>query len=123
VEAIVLYDADCGFCNWSLRRILAWDRRGRLRPIALQDPRADELLRGMDEDTKMASWHLVTRDGQVLSAGAAVPELLRLLPGGAPLARLAAVAPRATDRVYRWIAGHRSFFGSTLRLRAGPPPG
>ena len=31
----------------------------RLRPVALQDAEADTLLRGMDRDRKMASWHLV----------------------------------------------------------------
>ena len=121
MEAILLYDRDCGFCNWSLRRILAWDRAGRLRPIALQDPEADRLLGGMDSETKLSSWHLVLPDGRVLSGGAAAPELFRLLPGGRPLAALAASCPRATDRAYRWIADHRSFFGSRLGLRAGPP--
>jgi predicted DCC family thiol-disulfide oxidoreductase YuxK len=24
---IVLYDADCGFCNWLLAWLLRWDRR------------------------------------------------------------------------------------------------
>jgi predicted DCC family thiol-disulfide oxidoreductase YuxK len=121
VEAALLYDADCGFCNWSLRRVLAWDRSGRLRPVALQDPEADRLLGGMDDEKKMASWHLVTADGRVYSGGAAFAPLLRLLPGARPLAALAAAAPRTTERLYRWGARKRSFFGSRLRLRAGPP--
>ena len=121
METLLLYDADCGFCNWSLRRILSWDRRGHLRPVALQAPEADDLLGGMDEESKLASWHLVTADGRVHSAGEAFPPLLRLLPGGRPLAALTARFPRATDRAYRWVADHRSFFGSKLGLRASPP--
>jgi predicted DCC family thiol-disulfide oxidoreductase YuxK len=104
----ILYDADCGFCQWTLAGVLAWDRRRRLRPLALQRPEADRLLAGMDHDTKMASWHLVAPDGRVHSAGAAVPALLRLLPGGAPLAALAARLPGVTDRAYRWVATHRT---------------
>ncbi len=34
----ILYDADCGFCKWSLDKVLLWDRRGRLRPVAIQSP-------------------------------------------------------------------------------------
>src|SRR4029453_11410301 len=49
-------------------------------------------LHGMSSDRKMASWHLVMPDGRALSAGAAVPDLLRLLPGGAPLALVSTLA-------------------------------
>ena len=121
MQAIVLYDRDCGFCNWSLKRVLSWDRRGRLRPVAIQSDEGERLLAGMDEDERLASWHLVRPDGRVVSAGAAAPELLELLPGGGPLARLTARFPRATARAYRFVADNRSFFGSTLRLRAAPP--
>ena len=75
--------------------------------MALQDPEADELLGGMDEERKMASWHLVTVDGRVYSAGAAFPPLLRLLPGGRPLAWLTATFPGLTERAYRYVARTR----------------
>src|SRR5262245_37762645 len=101
-QAALLFDSRCGFCRRSVSRILRWDRHGRLRPVALQDPEADVLLGTMDEDRKLASWHLVTEDGRVYSAGAALPPLLRLLPGGRPLAALAAAFPRLTERGYRY---------------------
>jgi predicted DCC family thiol-disulfide oxidoreductase YuxK len=113
-SATLLYDADCGFCRWSLAKILAWDRRGALRPVSLQSEEADELLRGMPEEQRMASWHLVDPEGELHSAGAGLPPLLRLLPGGAPAAALAARAPRLTERGYRWVAGHRSLFGRLI---------
>lgn len=106
-QAALLYDGDCGFCRWSADGILAWDRHRRLRPVALQDPEADRLLAGMDPERKMASWHLVTPEGRILSAGAAIPELLRLLPGGGPLAAIAGLAPRVTDAAYRLVSDHR----------------
>jgi predicted DCC family thiol-disulfide oxidoreductase YuxK len=117
-RAVILYDTDCGFCRWSTERILAWDRNGRLRPVALQDPEADELLRGMPEERKMATWHLVTADGEVYSGGDAVPELLRLLPGGTPLASLAAAAPGLTDRAYELVSRHRDRLARWLGKRA-----
>jgi predicted DCC family thiol-disulfide oxidoreductase YuxK len=107
LPAALLFDNDCGFCRRSVERILRWDRHGRLRPVALRDPEADELLGGMDEERKLASWHLVTPDGTVYSAGAAFPPLLRLLPGGRPLAALAAAFPSLTERAYRYVARTR----------------
>ncbi len=106
-RAVILFDGDCGFCRRSVDRILRWDRHGRLRPVALQDPEADELLGGMDEERRMASWHVVREDDTVYSAGAAFPPLLRLLPGGLPLAALAAAFPGLTDRAYRYVAHRR----------------
>ncbi len=109
---VLLYDGDCGLCRWSAATLLRWDRRERIRAIALQDPEADRLLAGMDPDERMASWHLVGPSGLVRSAGAAVGPLLRLLPGGRPLAVLAKTFPRSTDRAYRFVAGHRGRFGA-----------
>jgi predicted DCC family thiol-disulfide oxidoreductase YuxK len=112
-SATLLYDSDCGFCRWSLGKVLAWDRSGRLRPLALQSQEADRLLPGMPEDRRMSSWHLVD-DAGVHSAGAGIAPLLRLLPGGSSLAALAERTPRAMERAYRWVAGHRSLWGKLV---------
>jgi predicted DCC family thiol-disulfide oxidoreductase YuxK len=114
----VLYDRDCGFCRWALAKILRWDRGHRLRPVALQDPEADRLLAGMPEEQRMASWHLVDVDGGVHSGGPAGAPLLRLLPGGRPLAAVLERTPRAAERGYEWVADHRSWFGRPLTERA-----
>jgi predicted DCC family thiol-disulfide oxidoreductase YuxK len=113
-RAVILFDNDCGFCRWSLSKLLAWDRHGRLRPVALQSEEADDLLMGMDRERKMASWHLVARNGHIYSGGAAVPQLARLLPASAPIAALATAFPRTADRAYRWVARHRERLGRVL---------
>jgi predicted DCC family thiol-disulfide oxidoreductase YuxK len=113
-SAILLYDSDCGFCRWSLGKVLAWDRRRQLRPVALQSEEAGRLLAGIPEDRRMSSWHLVDREGDLHSGGAAFAPLFGLLPAGAPLARAAARAPRAVDRGYRWVAGNRSRWGKLV---------
>lgn len=118
-RAALLYDAECPFCRWSTKKILAWDRERRIRPVRLQDPEAGQLLAGMDEQARMRSWHLVTREGETYSGGAATPSLFRMLPGGRPLAGLAAAFPRTTDRLYRWVSRHRELLAK-LGARAGP---
>jgi predicted DCC family thiol-disulfide oxidoreductase YuxK len=117
-QLALLYDADCGFCRWSLDKILAWDRAGRLRPVSLQDPEADRLLGDMPVDRKMASWHLVTPDGRVYSAGAAAAPLAAALPAGGPLAALARAFPGVTERAYQLAARNRDRLASWLGSEA-----
>jgi len=110
--AVLLYDADCGFCRWSLAKLLAWDRRRALRPVPISSAEGEALLGDLG-DQRDASWHLVV-DGGRYSAGAALPPLLRLLPGGAPLAWLTARMPRLTQASYSLIAANRGRLGPLL---------
>ena len=99
-----MYDADCGVCKFILARVLELDR-GKYRPLALQDPRAEELLPGIDPETRMQSFHIVDPDGTVHSAG---DGLAALIPG---LDRL----PRSVaDRAYWLVAGNRSKLGKLV---------
>ncbi|TMK80467.1 MAG: DUF393 domain-containing protein [Actinobacteria bacterium] len=117
-NAVLVYDADCGFCRWALARILVWDRRRRLRPVALQDGAAADLLPGVSTEERAASWRLVTEAGQVYSGGAALPPLLRLLRGGAGPAAIAGAFPHVIARAYRWVAGHRDALGTLVGAKA-----
>jgi len=115
---IVLYDRDCGFCRWSLGRVLALDRDERLAPVALGTPEADLLLADLTPEQRAASWHLISPGGHRWSAGAAAAPLLRLLRGGDVPAVVLARAPQLTERAYRWVADHRSVFGRLIGERA-----
>jgi predicted DCC family thiol-disulfide oxidoreductase YuxK len=128
----IVYDPDCGFCRVCVALVLSWDREGRLRPVALGTEEGSTMLAGMPEAEQMASWHLVSpgwwgngaenaththhleRAAPVWSAGAAFSPLFRLLPAGAPWARIAERFPGAANRGYRWVADHRSAFGRLL---------
>ena len=116
-RAVLIYDAACGFCRWSVAKILRWDRRGLLRAVPFQDPEGDALLGDMDPERKVSSWHLVT-EGRLYSAGEAVPPLAELLPAGKPIALLAGRFPRATERAYEWVADHRDQLGRRLGAQA-----
>lgn len=120
---LVLYDADCGLCQWLLAGLLRWDRAARLRPLALQRPEAGTLLADLAPAERMASWHLVSSAGLRRSGGDALPPLLELLPGGRLPAAMAARFPRLTERGYRWVAEHRTglsrWVPARLKRRAG----
>jgi predicted DCC family thiol-disulfide oxidoreductase YuxK len=121
--SLVLYDGDCGLCKWLLAWLLRFDRAGRLRPLALQSPEAEVLLADLDPAERMASMHVIAPDGTRLSAGEALPPLLRLLSGGRFPAAIAARFPRMTSAGYRWVATHRigisRFVPRQAKLRAG----
>lgn len=114
----VIYDRDCGFCRWSLARVLALDSERRLRPVALGTPEANEKLADLTPDERSASWHLIAPDGRRASAGAAAAPLFRLLRHGRIPAALLERAPTLTERGYRWVANHRSWFSKALPDRA-----
>jgi predicted DCC family thiol-disulfide oxidoreductase YuxK len=104
----VIYDGNCGFCKWMLAGLLRHDTERRLLPIALGTPEADALLSDLTPAERNASWHLVSPAGERGSAGAATPDLLRLLRRGrAPAAVLSAIQP-VTDLAYRWVAANRA---------------
>ena len=85
--------------------------------MALGSEEADALLDGMSEDERMASWHLVEA-GAVHSGGAAFGPVFARLPGGAPFARASERFPNASDRLYRWVADHRSPLGRAIPASA-----
>ena len=113
-QSIVIYDADCGFCRWTLALLLRADRHRRLRPLALGTPEADALLADLEPEERIASWHLISPDGTRTSAGVALPDVLRLLPGGGRPAAALARIPGPTERGYRWVADHRSKLGRAV---------
>jgi predicted DCC family thiol-disulfide oxidoreductase YuxK len=117
-QSVLLYDEDCGFCRWSLNKILAWDRAKRVRPVAIQSEEGSRLLAPIAPDARLDSWHLVSDDGKLFSAGAAAEPLARLLPGGRPLAAVLAAFPGATERAYGFAARHRFWLARLLRVDA-----
>ena len=114
---IVLYDRDCGFCRWSLAKLLAWDRAGRLRPREIQSDEGQRLLESIPEERRLQSWHVVHPDGRIESAGEALATVLDLLPGGAPVARLTRALPRLGHRAYMFVAAHRRTLGKPITKR------
>jgi predicted DCC family thiol-disulfide oxidoreductase YuxK len=113
-RTILIYDSDCGFCRWCLGKVLAWDRRHTIRPVALGTDEANRLLGDMPADRQRSSWHLVDDGGAIHSAGAGFPPLLRLLPAGGSLAAVTAKFPGATESAYRFVSGNRSIWGKLV---------
>jgi predicted DCC family thiol-disulfide oxidoreductase YuxK len=117
-NAVVLFDEDCGFCRWAAERLRRWDRRAVLTFRTIQDAEADGSLDSMDPGERYASWHVVGSDGRIWSGGAAIPRVMRQLPGGAPIAALTDAFPSATETGYRFLVRHRASLGTMLGEQA-----
>jgi predicted DCC family thiol-disulfide oxidoreductase YuxK len=115
----LLYDADCGFCRLSVRMLLSLDRDDRLRAVAIQSEEGERLLGEVPAELRLASFHLVTPGGTVVSGADAAPLLARLIPGGDVPARAMRRFPGATEAGYAFISRHRGTLGR-IGLRAGP---
>jgi predicted DCC family thiol-disulfide oxidoreductase YuxK len=114
----VLYDRDCGFCRWSIGRLLAWDRGGRLRPVAIQSEEGERLLADLTPEQRPASAHAIDAAGRRTSGGDALAPVAEVLPGGRPLAGLARRAPGLARVGYDATAGRRPLFGRLVSDRA-----
>jgi predicted DCC family thiol-disulfide oxidoreductase YuxK len=110
----VLYDRDCGLCRVCVALLLRWDRRARLRPVAIQSGEGERLLESVAPDARLATAHAVTADGRVHSGGDAAAPIAAVLPGGAPLARIARAMPGLVRAGYGLVAGNRSRLGPVI---------
>ena len=94
--------------------ILAWDRRRRLRPLAIDSAEGAELLSDLDRERRQGSWHFVDPDGTRSSGGVAAAPLLHQLPGGGLMASLVERFPRLTERGYAWVTRNRGRLGKAI---------
>jgi predicted DCC family thiol-disulfide oxidoreductase YuxK len=113
-RGVLLYDADCGFCRWCVAKVLAWDRERSIVPLAIGSPESEAVIADVEPARLYASWHFRDPSGAVFSAGAAFAPLLRLLPGGPPLAAFAERFPGGVERAYRIVASNRGALGALV---------
>ena len=111
----LLYDDACGFCRVMVAAVLARDRGGRVRPVAIASDRGRSILGGMSEADAAASWHLYDHaEARLYSDGAVVAPLTRALGRLRRIGRLTACAPLTTRRLYFAIATRRCLIGPRL---------
>ena len=115
---VLLYDDDCGFCRWALAWVLRLDRDARIRPLALRSEEADALLQAVPAQERSESWHLVTPDGRVSSAGDACAPLFDQRPRGRRVARAARAAGPLLRWGYRVAARNRGALGALIPARS-----
>lgn len=98
--AFLVYDGQCQLC-WNAKEVIVGlSRSGALTPVPFGDPRVSTLLPGFEASRAEGNFHLVWEDGRVKSGSEAIPDVLRLLPGGAGPAWLVEHVPG-----FGWVNG------------------
>jgi predicted DCC family thiol-disulfide oxidoreductase YuxK len=114
----VLYDESCGFCRWAMAWAVRRDRDRVLVAVPIQSPLGGELLADMVSGERLRAAHVVGEDGSRRSGGAAGAQVLSALAPTRALGRLASGFPRATELLYRVVAGRRHSFGRLVGAEA-----
>ena len=119
---LVFYDEDCGYCRWSVAKLLRFDRDRRLRLIAIQSQQGEHLLAAIPPELRLASAHLIDSDGRLYSGGEAAAPIAAALPSLARAAPLLRRLARPVNAGYNLVAANREQFGrlvgSSSRERA-----
>jgi predicted DCC family thiol-disulfide oxidoreductase YuxK len=113
---VLFVDRDCGFCVWSAALLTRAARPASVRVLALDSAPADAALGHLAPAERWASWHARDATGRLYSGGAVFTPLLRMTPGGSPLAAVVSAAPRLADALYRAVARRRSRWGRLVPL-------
>ncbi|HEY4485619.1 MAG TPA: DUF393 domain-containing protein [Nitrospiria bacterium] len=114
----LVYDRDCELCRWGRRMIERWDRRGRIRYLAFQDPRFAVLYPDLDRSDPDGVWPLGSKPsamlfvdgrGDLKSGMEAFRGMLPKLPGGRLLSLMFYLpgVPWLANRFYLWLAANR----------------
>ena len=110
----LIYDGHCKVCGRIVELVTRWDRNHDLEIVPSQTPGLQERFPWIPSRAYIESMQLVrTSDGKAWQAGAALEELLKVLPKGRSLSwlfKIPFVRPLA-DKFYRWFARNRYRLG------------
>jgi predicted DCC family thiol-disulfide oxidoreductase YuxK len=116
-ELTVLYDEGCGFCTG----LAAWlAGRPGIAAAAIGSAVGARALRDLPPQRRYDAVHVVAADGRRWSGGAALPVVLRALPGGRAPAAVLAALPGVTERGYRLVARNRALVSRIARALGLP---
>lgn len=85
MEAIVLFDGVCNFCNSSVNFIIRRDKEGYFKFAPLQSDVAGELLADKDVDREETDSIILIEEGEVFLYSTAALMIARKLDGNWPL--------------------------------------
>ena len=107
-DNIVLYDGDCGFCNFWVQWILKRDRVGRFRFAPLQSGYGQGYLRSRGLPAENFSTLYFLKNGRRYTKMYAVIEIGRTLGGGYRALGLLRMFPKIVlDKIYDMVAKNR----------------
>lgn len=80
IKPVVVYDGECSFCQWSVRRVARLDRLAQFDVIPRQAPGLDERFPVLAQSDFSTGLRLLCIDGSVHVGADAVYQIYRRLP-------------------------------------------
>ena len=121
----LVFDGECELCRWARNWLGRWDRTGRIRFLAFQDPEFQRHFPGFDRTDPEGIWPeglppramlYVDGVGETWVGVSAFRKMLPRLPWGRFLAVLFYIpgVPRTAKIFYEWLARNRyRWFGAS----------
>jgi predicted DCC family thiol-disulfide oxidoreductase YuxK len=108
----LIYDRECELCYWSQGVVLRWDRPGRIRFLAFQDPGFTQAFPDYSLEEPPRAMLFIDARGRMWEGFEAARQMLFHLPWGTPIAWVLYVPgiPWLATRLYEWIAKNRYRF-------------
>ncbi|MGQ0562504.1 MAG: thiol-disulfide oxidoreductase DCC family protein [Gemmatimonadota bacterium] len=108
----VVYDGECRVCGRIVRVLKRWGR-DQLEFVPAQDARVRARFPWIPEAAFAESLQLIGPGGRTWQRGAAIEQLLAVLPRGRLISWIFRIpfVRNLTDRLYRWFARHRHRLG------------
>jgi len=120
---VIFYDGVCGFCDRTVRFVLARDPGGTFRFAPLQSDYAVDTLAAHGRDARDLDTVCLLDGGRLRIKSDAMLAILARLGGIWRLAAVARLVPRALrDAAYTWFIGHRYQWFGRFDQCALPPP-
>jgi predicted DCC family thiol-disulfide oxidoreductase YuxK len=110
----VIYDGDCKVCGRSVTLLTRWDRNHELELVPSQTPGVQAKFPWITPRAYVDSIPVVrARDGKTWQGGAALEELLNVLPKGRLISWLFKIPLMRplVDKLYMWFARNRYRLG------------
>ena len=110
----LIYDGHCKVCGRIVGVLARWDRNHDLEILPSQTPGVEERFPWIPSRAYIESMQVVrTSDGKTWQAGAAIEELLKVLPKGRLLSWLFKIplTRPLVDKFYWWFARNRYRMG------------
>jgi predicted DCC family thiol-disulfide oxidoreductase YuxK len=105
----LVYDGHCRVCSRFVVALGIWDRDGRIKAVASQDPGVRERFPQIAPRAFDDAIQLIDATGAVWSGAAALERVMREMPRGRWIAW--ALALPGAEMVYRWVARNRYRMG------------
>ena len=109
----IVYDGNCSICTRSVELLRRWDRDGLLEIVPSQDDAVRARFPWIPDRDYADSIQVIGPDGRTWQRGAAIEQLIEIMPRGRLFGWLFAIpfARPIADRIYRWVARNRYRLG------------